>query len=161
MARLYSNELKAIVVPENFLDNPKNVLKDHCLRVQHFNYECEHNRNEAGEVYGPTKSVILRFTVRVNSPSQVSEFYKNLMVNADFNYSFLFNATFDANQRLYEYEDGMVVNGYVISIEELFNSEVNAQGESEQIQMNIEVLARSVTYLGSHEQNNYNCEFVK
>ena len=31
MATLYSNELKAVVVMENFLENPKNVLKEKCL----------------------------------------------------------------------------------------------------------------------------------
>ena len=28
MATLYSNELKAVVVMENFLDNPINILKE-------------------------------------------------------------------------------------------------------------------------------------
>ena len=46
MATLLSNELKAVVVPDNFLDNPINVLKENCLTVQHFDYECEHKRRQ-------------------------------------------------------------------------------------------------------------------
>ena len=31
-----SNELKAVLFQENFLDNPRNVLKENCLVIQHF-----------------------------------------------------------------------------------------------------------------------------
>ena len=67
MAKLFSNELKAIVVPEDFLENPKNVLKENCLVVQHFDYQAEHKRNSAGEVYGPTEPVMHIATTRSSS----------------------------------------------------------------------------------------------
>jgi len=161
MARLYSNELKALVVPENFLDNPMNVLKEHCLTIQHFDYRCEHKRNESQEVYGPTEPVILKFTVRVNAPAHARVFYHNLVSNSYADYSFLFNATFNGNQRLNDYEDGMVVNGYVVSVEEQYSSEKNRAGEDEQILLDVTILARSVTYLGREEQNNYKTVFIQ
>lgn len=161
MATLYSNELKAFVVAEDFLDNPMNVLKENCLTVQHFDYQCEHKRNASGEVYGPTEPVILKFTVRVNSPKHAKVFYSNLLSNSYFNYSFLFNATFNANQRLGDYEDGMVVNGYVVSVEENYSTGKNQTGEDEQILLDVTILARSVTYMGREEQNNYTSVFVQ
>lgn len=161
MATLYSNELKAFVVAEDFLENPMSVLKENCLTVQHFDYQCEHKRNASGEVYGPTEPVILKFTVRVNSPKHAKVFYSNLLSNSYFNYSFLFNATFNANQRLGDYEDGMVVNGYVVSVEENYSTEKNQTGEDEQILLDVAILARSVTYLGREEQNNYTSVFVQ
>ena len=161
MATLYSNELKAFVVPEDFLENPKKVLKENCLTVQHFDYECEHKRNASGEVYGPTEPVILKFTVRVNSPKHAKVFYNNLLVNNSSSYSFLFNATFNSNQRLSDYEDGMVVNGYVVSVEENYSTGKNATGEDEQILLDVTILARSVTYMGREEQNNYTSVFVQ
>lgn len=161
MATLYSNELKAFVVAEDFLENPMSVLKENCLTVQHFDYQCEHKRNASGEVYGPTEPVILKFTVRVNSPKHAKVFYSNLLSNSYFNYSFLFNATFNANQRLGDYEDGMVVNGYVVSVEENYSTEKNQTGEDEQILLDVTILARSVTYLGREEQNNYTSVFVQ
>lgn len=161
MATLYSNELKAFVVAEDFLENPMSVLKENCLTVQHFDYQCEHKRNASGEVYGPTEPVILKFTVRVNSPKHAKVFYSNLLSNSYFNYSFLFNATFNANQRLGDYEDGMVVNGYVVSVEENYSTGKNQTGEDEQILLDVAILARSVTYLGREEQNNYKSVFVE
>lgn len=161
MATLYSNELKAFVVAEDFLENPMSVLKENCLTVQHFDYQCEHKRNASGEVYGPTEPVILKFTVRVNSPKHAKVFYSNLLSNSYFNYSFLFNANFNANQRLGDYEDGMVVNGYVVSVEENYSTGKNATGEDEQILLDVTILARSVTYMGREEQNNYTSVFVQ
>ena len=161
MATLYSNELKAFVVAEDFLENPMSVLKENCLTVQHFDYQCEHKRNASGEVYGPTEPVILKFTVRVNSPRHAKVFYNNLLSNSYFNYSFLFNATFNANQRLGDYEDGLVVNGYVVSVEENYSTGKNQTGEDEQILLDVTILARSVTYMGREEQNNYTSVFVQ
>ena len=161
MAVLYSNELKAIVVAEDFLENPMSVLKENCLTVQHFDYQCEHKRNASGEVYGPTEPVILKFTVRVNSPKHAKVFYSNLLSNSYFNYSFIFNATFNANQRLGDYEDGMVVNGYVVSVEENYSTGKNQTGEDEQILLDVTILARSVTYMGREEQNNYTSVFIQ
>jgi len=157
MATLYSNELKALMVAEDFLENPINVLKENCLTVQHFDYQCEHKRNASGEVYGPTQPVVLKFTVRLNTPRHARVFYKNLLSNTAFNYSFLFNASFNANQRMADYEDGMVVNGNIVSVEEIFCADRGATGEEEQILLNVRILARSVTYLGrdSHFKNTF------
>lgn len=161
MAALFSNELKAIVVPENFLENPKNVLKENCLTVQHFDYQCEHKRNESGEVYGPTKPVMLKFAVRVNSPKHARVFYRNLVTNSHYNYSFLFNATFNGYQRLADFEDGMVINGYVVSVEEKYSSEKNQNGEEEQVLLDVTLMVRSVNYMGREEQNNYKSTFIQ
>lgn len=159
MATLYSNELKAIMVPDDFLENPMTILKENCLTVQNFDYRCEHKRNASGEVYGPIEPVILTFSIRVNSPKHAKVFYQNLLSNSYFNYSFLFNATFNTNQRLASYDDGMVVNGYVVSVEENFSTGKNVTGEDEQILLDVKILARSVTYLG-HE-NHFKSTFIQ
>ena len=157
MATLYSNELKAVVVMENFLENPLNVMKENCMTVQHFNYECEHKRNEAGEIYGAINPVMLEFTVRVNSPRQARAFYKELVSNEHSNYSFLFNVTYNENQRLNTYEDGMVVNGYIVHIEENYTTAAQQDGRNTKIELSVKLLSRSVTYLGA--DNNYKSIF--
>jgi hypothetical protein len=96
----------------------------------------------------------------VNSPRHAKVFYSNLLNNAPFNYSFLFNATFNANQRLADYEDGMVVNGYVVSVEENYSANRGITGEEEQILLDVTLLTRSVTYVGREEQNNYKSVFI-
>lgn len=159
MATLYSNELKAVVVMENFLENPLNVMKENCMTVQHFNYECEHKRNEAGEIYGAINPVMLEFTVRVNSPRQAKAFYKEIVSNEHSNYSFLFNVKYNENQRLNTYEDGMVVNGYIVHIEENYTTAAQEDGSNTQIELSVKLLSRSVTYLGA--DNNYKSIFIQ
>ena len=161
MATLYSNELKAVVIADNFTDNPLNVLKEKCLTIQHFDYQCEHKRNASGDLYGVTNPVILKFTVRVNSPAHSRIFYQNLVANNSFDYSFLFNPTFNAASRLSEYEDGMIINAYVVSVEENYNSAQNKNAEDQQIELDVTLLARSATYLGRDENNDFKSEFIK
>lgn len=159
MATLYSNELKAVVVMENVLENPMNVLKENCMTVQHFNYECVHKRNESGDIYGATNPVILDFTVRANSTRHAKIFYKELVNNGHTNFSFLFNVTFNSNQRLNDYEDGMMVNGYVVRVEEMFTSSSEQAGSNTQIELHVKILTRSVTYMGT--DNNFNSTFIQ
>ena len=104
---------------------------------------------------------MLKFTIRVNSPRHARVFYSNLLSNAHSNYSFLFNATFNSYQRLANYEDGMVVNGYVLSVEENYSANRGITGEEEQILLDVTLLTRSVTYVGREEQNNYKTIFIQ
>jgi hypothetical protein len=158
MANL-SNELKAVVVPDNFLDNPINVLKENCLTVQHFDYLCEHKRNDSGEVYGATKPVILQFTIRVNSPRHARTFYRRLISNEHTCFSFLFNVTYGQNDRMSNYEDGMVIDGYVVHVEETYSTVVEDDGSDKQMLLNVTLQVRSVTYLG--RENNFQSKFIE
>ncbi len=159
MAMLLSNELKAVVVPDNFLDNPINVLKENCLTVQHFDYQCEHKRNDSGEVYGATKPVILQFTIRVNSPRHARTFYRRLISNEHSCFSFLFNITYGANERMANYDDGMVVDGYVVHVEETYSTKVDEDGGDKQMLLHVTLQVRSVIYLG--RENNFKSTFVE
>jgi hypothetical protein len=156
-----SNELKAVLFRENFLDNPRNVLKENCLVIQNFSYECERMRNNSSDVYGASKPVILSFTIRVNSPLHARELYRRLALNGHYDYSILFNVTYDANQRLKDFEDGMVVNGYVVSVEENYSAGKNVTGEDEQILLDVTIMVRRVTYLGREEQCHYTSVFIQ
>lgn len=159
MATLYSNELKAVVLQENFLDNPLNVMKEKCQTVQHFEYCCEHSRNETGNLYGSSEPTLLTFTVRVTSMRQTGSFFSSLASNDHFCFSFIFNATFGANQRLANYDDGMVVDGYVVNIDEVSSQKIDENGENTQPLLRVKILVRSVTYLGG--DHDLKCTFIQ
>ncbi len=157
MSKLYSNELKALVVPENVLE-VGSVLQENCMTVQGFNYDCVRERNNSGDSYGPTNPVILSFTIRVNNPADAKPYYEMLANNASFPLSFLFNATFDDNLRLADYEDGMVTEGYVVSVEQDYGSASGDQTAEEQMRLRVKMLLTSTTYLG--RQKNYKSVFI-
>jgi hypothetical protein len=87
-------------------------------------------------------------------------FYQRLVLSGHYEYSLLFNVTFDPNQRLSDYEDGMIVDGYVVGVEERYTSQTGKAGSDKQMLLDVEILVRSTTYLGREEQNNYKNVFI-
>lgn len=144
MANL-SNNIKAILIPEDFSEMAR-VSQDKCLTLQHFDYKCQRCRNEEGTPYGSTVSVILNCTFRTVEDLHI--YYDCLKKNSPQAFTFIFNATFDPHKHLYDYEDAMIVNGYVVDIEEDFNSAMNEAGETEQILCNVKMLLSNITYVG-------------
>ena len=156
MAAFNLQELKAVLIPENVLDNPIGILKENALTVQYFSYDCTYRRNNSGEIYGAVEPVILQFRIRVNSPHHARKFYRESILNNHFQFSFLFNVTWNENDRLGNYEDGMVVDGYVVHVEEEYHSSKQIDGVDQQMLLDVKLLVRSVTYLG-RENNLTNC----
>ncbi len=140
-----SNNIKAILIPEDFSEMAR-VSQDKCLTLQHFDYKCQRCRNEEGIPYGSTVSVVLNCTIRTVEDLHV--YYDCLKKNVPQAFSFIFNATFDNQRSLYDYEDAMIADGYVIDIEEDFNSAMNEDGETEQILCNVKILLSNITYVG-------------
>lgn len=148
MAAFNLQELKAVLILENVIDNPINILKENALTVQNFSYDCTYRRNNSGDIYGAVEPVILQFRVRVNSPHHARQFYRDSIKNDSFLFSFLFNVTWSENDRLGNYEDGMVADGYVVHVEEEYHSSKQIDGVDQQMLLNVKLLVRSVTYLG-------------
>ena len=144
------------MIPENVLDNPIGILKENALTVQYFSYDCTYRRNNSGEIYGAVEPVILQLRIRVNSPHHARQFYRESIQHNHFQISFLFNVTWSENDRLGNYEDGMVVDGYVVHVEEEYHSSKQIDGVDQQMLLDVKLLVRSVTYLG-RENNLTNC----
>lgn len=148
MSAIHLQELKAVLIHDSILENPLNIQKENSLTIQRLVYNCVHNRNNAGVVYGATEPVILDFTVRVNSPHHAKRFYQESILNNYYDFSVLFNVQWGSNNRMSSYEDGFVANGYVVHVEEDYHSTANEQGLDQQMLLSVKVLVRSVTYLG-------------
>lgn len=161
MATLYSNELKAVVILEDIRETPMNILKENCLTVQEFNYECIRKRTEKGEIYGAMNPVILSFSVRVNNPLHALQFFKAIATNNTKSFTFLFNATYDTSQRLKNHDDGMVCEGFVIGTEEVYNNEINQKDLPQQMLLNVKLLVCSITYMGNEDHNDLQGVFIK
>jgi hypothetical protein len=163
---IISDYLKAILYPDNLLeygkigDNQWNAEKDKCPVIQHFSYKVERNRNDAGIPYGGTTPTELKFTIRLGQPDDSKLFYDRLMSNELFEYTFIFNATFDDNKRLKSFEDAMVTRGYVVDVKEDYDRAVTDGNLSDQILVEVTLLLSSITYVGKEEQNNRKLEIT-
>jgi hypothetical protein len=54
----------------------------------------------------------------------------------------------------------MVVNGFIVSVDESYNSLKDEDGLDKQMMLNVEILVRSTIYLGREDQNNLKSIFI-
>ena len=123
-----------------------NVVKDQCYTIQHFAYECRHERNDAGFPYGTTTPSKLVFTIKLESPDNGKEFYQHMKQNELFDYTFLFNASFGSFGRLSSFDDAMTVKGYMIDVEEFYDGGNAVDGHTNQVLIKGTLLLSSIAY---------------
>lgn len=148
MARVLSNQLKAMLVMEDVSEQGVSVWQGNCFTVQHFAYECCRDRNVGGIPYGATLPFFLDFTVRVSSGNNGKLFFKRMGLDETFPYSFLFNAVFGENGRLGDSEDAMVATGYLTEVEERYAASSKEDGSDEQMLIQARLLVSKLSYLG-------------
>lgn len=156
MPRL-SNELKAVVTVEDILEMGMSTTQDKCMTVQRFNYNSQRKRDYSGAAYGLSDPVLLNFTIRVNSTAHTKPFYSHLADGDNFSLSFIFNAVFNSMKRITEYDDAMVVNGYVVNITEEFQG-TTTTSDDKRISLYVTILVRNITYLG--KESNKTITFI-
>ena len=147
----YSDHLKAVLYPDSILQDGKNIEKRTCLTIQHFAYQCQRSRDDAGFPYGDTTPSELLFTIRLGHPDDGKVFYQRLQSNELFDHTFIFNATFGPFERLESFEDAMVVKGYVVDVKEDYDTTVLEDGTMNQIRMEVRLLLSSITYAGKDD----------
>lgn len=145
MKDFISKELKGLCLTENFKEVPE-VRQEKCLTLQDFKYKCERNRMETGAPFGGTLETLVTFTVRVNADNFI--FHERLNSHTPYDYSFIFNASFDNLKKMNENEGIIVVKGYVVDVEELFDTSDKTTKNSEQMLVKITLLGNSITYVG-------------
>lgn len=152
-----SRHLKAIFYPGNLIDDGNNsVSKDKCMTVQHYAYQFSRSRDKAGLPTGQTNSGIVEFSVRLANPADGKVFYERLNYNESYSCTFLFNADFTLQKRLKDYEDAMVVKGYVVDVDDYYDSTPTADGSAEQELLTVKILVTSITYVGQNIERSRN-----
>ena len=146
--------LKTVLHPGNFFEMPDNVLKSNCLNVMYYKYRCYRERDEFNNPYGSFLTENIVFTVKASSLNECSTFYKQMDDNSIHSFSIIFDPVFNAYQRMTNFKDGIVVNGYVVDIQESFKND-DETGE-EQLEVNIVLALNKISYLsmeGLHDLN--------
>ncbi len=151
MAITLSNHLKAIIYPSNILaEEVCRIPRDRCFTVLHFNYECARNRNKAGFPFGETTTTILKFTIRLLNPEDGKIFYKQMRQNEPGDFTFMFNTNLKQRAVVTSFEDAMVVNGYVVDVEDDFTTTSEGTASTEQMLIHVQLLVASITYIGTN-----------
>ena len=146
--------LKAVLYPENFFEMPDNVLKTNSLNVTDYHYRCYRERDEFNNPYGPFLAANMILTVKAAALNDCTPFYKLMNDNRSHPFSIIFDPTFNAYQRMTNFKDGIVAEGYVVDV--LESCENNDETGDEQLEVRITLTLNKVSYLGMeslHELN--------
>ncbi len=153
-----STNSKALFFPDD-LQEVHQVRQDKCLTIQHFGYKCNRERTERGIPYGPTQSSVLQVVLRTTPNTKF--YYNQLQNNLPHKYSFLFNTTFDENKVIKDYDAAMVIVGYVVDIEEVFDASQRVfysqkgntmnLNDNEQMLISISILLNDIIYIGKNK----------
>lgn len=157
--QLLSNELKAVAVMADLSELGMSVTRNQCMTVDSFTYRCARKRDSDGRTYGASEPATLSFCVRINAAEQAKPLYKQLTTKEHGFLSFIFNATFSDTKRLSGYDDAMAVEGYIVDIQECFNSAA-LSGENEQILLRAHMLVRSIIYIYGGQGNDKTLCFI-
>ncbi len=146
----YTNSLlKAMLVAEDVTLVRESVTKDKCYVVQHFSYGSQRNRLASQMVNRMEDSSYIDFVVRIADTYSGKQFYQQMKDSEPYTYSFIFNAVYNGSGRLLDYEDVMMVKGYIIDIEEDISASNQDEGRDTQVLMKVRLLLCSITYLGN------------
>lgn len=144
MADYLSNQLKAALFLEDILEGIP-LRQENGFTVQHFDYNCFRTREKAGKPYGPSNASLMHITVKTLSADGYKELYRRLNSTERYAFTLVFNASYDEFKILQDYADAMVVNGYIVEIEELFDT---ASKKKEGMMLSMKILLHSLDYLG-------------
>lgn len=151
MADYLSNELKAVLFLEDITEGIP-MRKEHGYTIQHFDYNYYRTRDHEGKPYGTSNTSLMDITVRTISANGYKELYQRLQSRELYPCTIVFNATYDEFQILKDYTDAMVVNGYIVEIEEVFDT----IGEKKQgMMLSMKILLHSLDYLGTSVNRKY------
>lgn len=155
-----SNYLKATLFFDNIHET--RVKREQGFTLQQFHYECVRKRNDIGMPYGPTQTTILQLQIKSLPDGYLKEIYKRLNEHTESCFSIVFNATFRTDEygenTLDDYDSGLVVTGYAISVDEAFGISrpeptvfPSEEGEktADLMMTSIRLLTQSITYIGS------------
>ena len=141
--------IRAMLVAEDITMVKNSITKDKCYVVQHYFYESQRERVGARMISGVEDSSYINLVIRIAAAGTGRQFYQQMTENEPFVYSILFNATFNGSDRLLDFDDAMMVKGYIVDIEETISTGNLIHGADTQVLMKLKLLLNTITYIGS------------
>lgn len=148
MGFVYSNFLKVMFFPGNILEKNRKFNQIDSLTVQQFDYTFARTCNSNGIPFGATINPVVECTLKFMSESKVKNIIANTISRSVDEYTFLFNASFDSDRNVDNFENAIVVRGYVVNVEQIFSARERSN-ENQPMELKITILASDITYAGS------------
>lgn len=146
--------LKTVLLAENILEIPSNVINTSCYNVMDYKYCCYRDRDEFNNPYGSFLTKNLEFTVKASMLNGGMPFYRLMDENCSHPFSIIFDPVFNAYGRMTSFKDGIVLHGYVVDVLESCENE-DANGD-EQLEIKITIALNKISYLGMENMHELN-----
>lgn len=109
----------------------RDVSSERCLIIQKYEYSMHRSRKDNGEIYDNVPfGNVMTLTLSVGSADQLKPFYTRSMEFESSRFSVLFSTDFDKSGHLEDYRSSIVVDGYVVGVDEDFESDPNKGDQS-------------------------------
>ncbi len=146
-----SNNLKVVLFVGDFIEH-KQIIRTSCYTVQSYDYDFYRNRTDLGIPFGQTIKPFVKISIKTLPKSISKMFYERLKLNDVFSFSLIFNAKYDDNKQLSNYDEAMIVSGYVVSVSENFKSRESKES-SDRMLMDITIMVRTIKFVDSYGEN--------
>ena len=120
--------------------------------LETFSYDFTKLINQGNKVFGAHEPTILEFSIRIHTSIQARTLYNSAYQNESMRFSFLFDPEYRETgasrvNKISNYKYGLVVDGYIVHLEEEYNSDKDSSGLDRQTIIHIRLLLRSVTHI--------------
>lgn len=146
---------KGVVILDDITQNYFRVIGEHHLNatLETFAYNFEMPANGTGMTFGASEPAVLEFSIRLRSALHSQILYTSSYTNESQKLTFLFGHEFEPYDRtkIRRYKYGIVVEGYIVHLEEEFHSSKDNQGLERQTIMHVKILLRSMQHISGLE----------
>lgn len=146
MPQRLSNQLRVSLFIGGIEVSGMNIHQEDVSTVQTYHYDFKKGRNKMGVPVSDPSMAYLEIELRNNSQKITRHFLKELKHNTPYDYSLLFNITFDENRRLKEYENIIEARGYVVELEESFDNYSGEESKKGQTILTVKLLLTKLSF---------------
>lgn len=146
---LISNNTKAVITLQD-CEAATVISKKDCLIIQHYNYRCSHPRDDHGKPYGSTNCALMDVTINIDNFHTVRTFYERLRKHEAYTYSLFFNVVYDDNKYIDSYDQALKVEGYVVDVEENFDTDIQDTTRREQMFFKVRLLLSKIKFISGN-----------
>lgn len=145
-----SNQIKALAFYGDLTSANAKLHRDEAVTLQNYYYRCVRSRNALGFPYGNPHSMQVEFTVRNFSVSWEKNLLEIMKSNETHSFSFIFNGVFNESRRLEDFDDALILRGFVVDMEHIYDNYQEENSTMGQRLMKIKLLLSNIVYKGEY-----------
>ncbi|MCF0218974.1 MAG: hypothetical protein HUK14_04255 [Muribaculaceae bacterium] len=147
-----AQNLKATLILGDITERSTRASRDNSLTVLRYAMDCARVRQANGIPYERSETATISLTLKALDNDSCRVFYSWLVDKQRHTFSLLFNALYGPHKHLNTWDAGMVVDAYLVDIDEDFKSHHETPDEIQQIAITLKFILLKVRFLGENDE---------